>query len=215
MPREGDRKPCVTAGCGGMTTFSETSRPPGWHADGVAGAYGIVFPINEQPGWTCAVNPQHWSGPLAPHWSEPVIRENRPLLAQDDRVRHEASAHEWLTTLFRFLNGAADAYLQPLNRLGEIKVGNHLPAIEIRTNPRLALQPGTTRFVAITYVAGARVFAVSERYHSPGFDNHDLDIDLVFNLSEHGVRLKAFPDSGPDEFGRLLWDEFVFRDQRR
>jgi hypothetical protein len=60
MPSEGETKPCSYPGCKGTLTYSAKARPPGWGA-GTAGEGGqTVWGAQEQPGWECDKNRDHF-----------------------------------------------------------------------------------------------------------------------------------------------------------
>lgn len=64
MPdKENDQLMCARKGCYGVQTFSENSRPPGWSSGTGEDHGGIHHAANEQPGWTCSNDPDHWDPP--------------------------------------------------------------------------------------------------------------------------------------------------------
>lgn len=64
MPRESEQRPCTFRNCGGTQTFSNESRPPGWSSGTGDDEGNVHYAVNEQPGWQCDLDHEHWDAPL-------------------------------------------------------------------------------------------------------------------------------------------------------
>ena len=60
MPVENDQKPCTSPNCPGTMTYKANAHPPGWSAGFGTDNGNIVWGANEQPGWECDKNRDHF-----------------------------------------------------------------------------------------------------------------------------------------------------------